>query len=296
MHKISNFTGSARHGWEKMTPSMSFGMPRQQPDLPPHLQPQQQAGPTAMRHQTRDAAAMPRQARQTYTPLSLSFNVPFSSGLPGPDPLDIIHATPGAQARWTHPQGHESEPVHQLPVHAGNVENLSALCQAVSESSEGRISASISSSEPRSVPGLMSPTKALITNVCLYGDPDFVKRMRGRILNDTPILLRCSTVDIDQGLVADVGENGEPLIRQGVLDHINYTARWTGADIFLLKPKAVHSETASFSGTLDNSLDQRFRMAIYGDMESSEHAKTRLLIMIDQIVSLILLAFVMHSN
>jgi hypothetical protein len=45
----------------------------------------------------------------------------------------------------------------------------------------------------------------------------------------------------------------------------------------------------------ENGLENRFRVAIYGDMESAEHAKTRLLIMIDQIVclipSLLLIAF-----
>ncbi|KAB8336793.1 hypothetical protein FH972_021102 [Carpinus fangiana] len=283
MHKI---TGSARHGWERMTPNMGFGMQRQQPDLPPHLQ-QPGPGPGPMRHQTPSATSLSRQqASQHYSPLSLSFNVPFSSNLPGPEPADVLHSTPGAFERWTHPEGHNDEPVHNLPVHAGNVENLSALCQVVSESSEGRIMASVSSSEPKSVPGLMGPLKALVTNVCLSGDPDAVKRMRGRILNDTPILLRCSTVDIDQGLVADISPEGEPTIRQGVLEHINYTAKWTGADIFLLKPRAPSVETASFTGTLDNSLDQRFRLAVFGDMESSEHAKTRLLIMIDQILEL----------
>lgn len=71
-----------------------------------------------------------------------------------------------------------------------------------------------------------------------------------------------------------------------VIEHLDYIARYTGTDIFLLKPKQVDVETASFNGALDSTLDQRFRVAVYGDMESSEHAKTRVLIMIDQIVSL----------
>lgn len=82
-------------------------------------------------------------------------------------------------------------------------------------------------------------------------------------------------------MVADGTTHG---IRPNVLEHINYVAAWTGTDIFFLKPKMPSAETASFSGTLDNSLDQRFRVAVFGDMESCEHAKTRILIMIDQIV------------
>jgi len=69
-----------------------------------------------------------------------------------------------------------------------------------------------------------------------------------------------------------------------VIEHINYVASWTGTDIFLLRPRQTESDTASFNLALDNSLDQRFRIFIYGDMESSDHAKTRLLIMIDQLV------------
>lgn len=88
-------------------------------------------------------------------------------------------------------------------------------------------------------------------------------------------------MDIDQNLVGDAMSGA---IRQSVLDHMNYVATWTGTDVFLLKPKQIDIETASFNGTLDNSLDQRFRVAVFGDMESSEHAKTRILIMIDQIV------------
>lgn len=95
---------------------------------------------------------------------------------------------------------------------------------------------------------------------------------------------RCAQVDIDQHLVLDPAVKDEPSIRTSVIDHMNYVANWTGTDVFLLKPKTMDAETASFSGTLDNSLDQRFRMMVYGDTESVEHAKTRLLIMIDQIV------------
>ena len=61
-------------------------------------------------------------------------------------------------------------------------------------------------------------------------------------------------------------------------------AQRTKADVFLLHPKSVDVESASFSGNLDTINESRLRIAIYGDMESSEHAKTHILIMIDQIV------------
>lgn len=74
-------------------------------------------------------------------------------------------------------------------------------------------------------------------------------------------------------------------IRTSVLEHLDKLAAYTGADIFLLSPKSMDSDSSVISSYgCENSLDNRFRVAIYGDIESAEHAKTRLLIMIDQIV------------
>lgn len=73
-----------------------------------------------------------------------------------------------------------------------------------------------------------------------------------------------------------------------MLDHLDTLASYTGAEIFLLSPKFRDADSAvasSYGYASDNGLDHRFRVAIYGDMESVEHAKTRVLIMIDQIVS-----------
>lgn len=76
-------------------------------------------------------------------------------------------------------------------------------------------------------------------------------------------------------------------IRASVLEHLDTLAAYTGTDIFLLSPKIRDTDSAvvsSYGYASDNGLDQRFRVSIYGDMESAEHAKTRVLIMIDQIV------------
>ncbi len=168
---------------EKMTPSIGFGGQRQQHDIPPV--------PSSSTKRSSDATPLPRQTAPRHNPLNLSFNVPFSSNLPGPEVDDIIHGTHGAFDRWTHPEGtEEGTPNHKLPIHAGNVEALRSMCKKMSESSEGRLQATVTSSEPRPIPGLqLGPLKALVTNVCLAGDPDLVRRMRGRILNDSPICL-----------------------------------------------------------------------------------------------------------
>lgn len=92
-------------------------------------------------------------------------------------------------------------------------------------------------------------------------------------------------MDIDPGLILDGAETG---IRSSVLSHIDLCAKYTGTDIFLLKPRSGENFTggASYGNGVDSGLDQRYRVHIFGDMESVEHAKTRALMMIDQIVKL----------
>lgn len=93
-------------------------------------------------------------------------------------------------------------------------------------------------------------------------------------------------MDIDTNLVIDHALNG---VRANVLDHIDILAKFTGTDIFLLNPKQVNQEgpASSYGNGSHQVFDQRLRIAIYGDPESSEHAKTRVLIMIDQVVGLV---------
>ncbi|KAF2817441.1 uncharacterized protein BDZ99DRAFT_374543 [Mytilinidion resinicola] len=274
MHKISNFTGQARHGWEKMTPSMGFGMSRStnQHDLPittPTKRPSAQ--PTA-------PPAIP-----PGTQVNCSFNVPFNSNLAGPDLDDIMYASPGASARWTHPEGSaEGTPNHKLPVHAQNVENLRMLCRELSDTSDGRLQATVVSSEPKPLPGLQrGPLRALVTNVCLSGELELVTAVRGQILNQSPISLRSSHVDIDTDLIIDGPSQS---IQSLVLNQLDRISKLTKADIFVLMPKNQDIESASFNGNLETGLDSRLRCAIYGNLETMEHAKTRILILIDQIL------------
>lgn len=104
----------------------------------------------------------------------------------------------------------------------------------------------------------------------------------GRMYTDTE--QKCAIVDIDTNLVIDHSQNG---VRANVLEHIDIIARFTGTDIFLLNPRPANPEavTSSYGNGTEHKFDQRLRIAIYGDPESSEHAKTRVLIMIDQVVS-----------
>ena len=76
-------------------------------------------------------------------------------------------------------------------------------------------------------------------------------------------------------------------VRIQVLNHLDEIAKYCGTDIFLLNPKHNDPEepASSYGNGSDQRFDQRLRIAIYGDPESSEHAKTRVLILIDRIVS-----------
>ena len=235
--------------------------------------------------------------------VNLSFNVPFASSLPGPNVNEILHASPGAFQKWTHPEGSEDDtPIHKLPVHTRNVEYLRELCKEIGKHTGGRVEATVTCSEPKPVlPAVQRRSlKGLITNVCVSGDGESVPKMRARILNQTPIALvsfgprfgartladkyqKCAVVDIDTKYVVDATLNG---IKVTVLEHIDKIAKFTGSDIFLLNSKPADPEgpTASYANGTDQTLDQRLRIAIYGDPESSEHAKMRVLIMIDQIV------------
>jgi hypothetical protein len=192
MHKLGNITGSARHGWEKMAP-MGFGMSR--------------PGPPNMDVPVRPSLNRPLGSApiSPATPLDstvhLSFNVPFSSNLAGPDGDDILHASPAALERWLHPEGTpEDTPTHKLPVHVQNVEALRKLCRDMCEGNESRhLEAAVTSSEPKTLPSLhQRPLKGLITNVCLSGDRDIVQRMRGKILTETPVELVSPTFHVQR--------------------------------------------------------------------------------------------------
>lgn len=178
MQKFGNFAGQARHGLEKMTPSGFMSRPNM--DLGIAQPMKRPMGPTPMSPMTPSDAVV-----------HLSFNVPFSSSLPGPEPDEILHASPDALQRWTFPDGTDSAtPIHKLPVHHNNVETLRRLCKAVSDGSGGRVEAVVTSADLKGTAALhRRPLKGLVTNVCVSGDAETVHKMRAKILNETPIAL-----------------------------------------------------------------------------------------------------------
>ena len=74
----------------------------------------------------------------------------------------------------------------------------------------------------------------------------------------------------------------EEALKTFIIEHLDNISKYCGTDIFLLGPK--FSPIAPAGGNGDAGQDGRWRIAIYGDMESAEHAKTRVLLFIDRIL------------
>ncbi len=91
---------------------------------------------------------------------------------------------------------------------------------------------------------------------------------------------RCTTIDVEGHLVSNLTE-GE--LKKSVTDFLDEVSKFCGVDIFLLGPKLTPI-VDGLNGDAELRRDQRWRVAIYGDTLSSEHAKTRVLIHIDQLV------------
>ena len=181
MQRFSNITGQARHGLEKtgLVGARQNAMPNTM-DINPMAQSLKRS--------------MNGQPVPSTTPsdsiVHLSFNVPFSSTLTGPDPQEILHASPKAIERWTFPQDtEEGTPIHKLPVHHSNVEQLRRMCRVITEGNHGRVEATVTSAEPKAAPQLQRHTKGLVTNVCLSGEAEMVHKTRAKILNESPIML-----------------------------------------------------------------------------------------------------------
>lgn len=257
MNKLANM----RHWSERMGPG--FGMSR----------PNMNMTSIAPQHKPPHGSSPILSPTSAETPIHYSFNVPFASDLAGPNIEDILYATNGAVERWTHPaDAPDNVPIHELPVHAQNVTNLRKLCKDLT-GGPLPIEAYVKSSEPKTV-------KGQVTNVCLSGSPELVHKSRETILNDTPLALRCAVVDVDGELVIDEAQSA---LKSHVVDHLDQISTFCGVDIFLLGPKFASSAEGQNSNG-DAGRDQRWRVAIYGDMESAEHAKTRVLIFIDRLL------------
>ncbi|CAK7199964.1 hypothetical protein SEUCBS139899_002652 [Sporothrix eucalyptigena] len=258
-----------RHWSERMSPN--FGMSNRPPNMPG---PGMNNLPKLAHNGAANASATSlNQAGMAMSgPIFYSFNIDYSSDLAGPDTEDILHATTDAVLSWTHPEDAPDDvPVHELPVHARNLGNLRNLCARLA--SQNEIEATITSTVPKNA-------KTQVTTVCLVGAHESVYHARETILNETPLSLRCTTVDISGDMVADLTAG---TLKKTVTDTLDQISSYCGVDIFLLGPKLTPI-VDGLNGDNELRRDQRWRVAIYGDILSSEHAKTRVLIHIDRML------------
>jgi hypothetical protein len=96
-------------------------------------------------------------------------------------------------------------------------------------------------------------------------------------------------------MVSTERPDGSTAISAPFLTYLDDTAAVTKADIFLLKAKPL-DDAASINGNPDASNSEKLRLVIYGDMLTEEHAKIRMLIMIDQMVIIACSCNVSHAD
>jgi hypothetical protein len=85
---------------------------------------------------------------------------------------------------------------------------------------------------------------------------------------------------VEGDLVCDLTKG---VLHSDVTEFLDHTSKYCGVDIFLLGPKLT-PRIDGLNGDVEVRRDERWRVAIYGDLLSSEHAKTRVLIRIDQLL------------
>lgn len=217
----------------------------------------------------------------------ISFNVPFNSNLAGPSLEDILYAssTQKSLERWVHPEGtSEDTPANKLPVHTANLTALRKQCErlATEPSGPAPVQASVIAFEPKHEPSLRRPRKGLVTNVCLSGPDSVVRKARGQILRSSPIMIS-AIVDVEVKHLIDVSTNSA---YAHSIEELDLIAQHAGVDIFLLSPKPVDGSSRAADGGPATGIDDRLRVAIYGDVESVEVARTRILIMIDKLMGM----------
>ncbi|KAL7268728.1 hypothetical protein RUND412_008638 [Rhizina undulata] len=206
------------------------------------------------------------------------FAVPFSH-IPGPNPDDIILETPGAREKWFHPpDAPKDTPPWKLPVHRENSEALKKLCKEISDNPEYdcKAVAIVTEQNPHA---FSQKRKGLATSVWLGGEPNCVLNMRSLILKSSNVAMTTACVNIDHEQYYDDNDN----VRMKIVDHLLRIAKYTGTDIFVLKMPEPNLDSAIDPGN-DGVQARRLKIKIYGDRDSVEYAKTRILIMIDDLL------------
>lgn len=209
-----------------------------------------------------------------------------------------------------HPPGcpPEKQQARRLPFYRNVVAALEQVCEEVRERSDGT-SCSVEEAEVDNSwidwdknPGFETqrPKRDISIGMWMGGpNPNALLDLRSLILERAPIQLvgfflrrggggetragansrsqKTATVDLEH----DHYYSDDAEVREKIQQHLTNIAKFTGVDIFLLKPE--DSKSAG-DPEVDASQSKRLRIKIYGDYEGVEHAKTRVLLMIDDMV------------
>lgn len=209
---------------------------------------------------------------------------------PGPRREDIIFATQNAHANWLHPTG--CPPEHQLPrnlpFYRGVIRELEELCKEISERPDS-CKAELTVSEPQNSletrptnPSFETqrPKRDIVIGIWLAAsDSSQILKLRSMILSRCPVSLKTASIDLDNEHYRSAKSHSQDLVHA----QLERIATFTGTDIFVLKPEESKA-SAIGDPEVDASQSKRLKVKIYGDYESVEHAKTRVLIMIDDML------------
>ncbi|KAI1265552.1 hypothetical protein F5Y18DRAFT_38687 [Xylariaceae sp. FL1019] len=221
------------------------------------------------------------------TTIHFAFNIPFATDLAGPNTEDILHATPDSVDRWTHPaEAPDDVPIYKLPIHQFHLANLRRMCHDIT-TGPLPVDAYVIETTPKHI-------KGQVVTVSLSGTPELVHTTRETILSGVPLALRCTTVDVDYNLIVN---SATSTLDKNVTEGLDTLAVFCGVDIFVLGPKLTPT-VDGLNGDVEVIRDQRWRVAVFGDIESAYYAKTQILILIDKLlgrqVDLVNLESTMH--
>ncbi|KAI5779298.1 hypothetical protein EDC01DRAFT_621705 [Geopyxis carbonaria] len=215
---------------------------------------------------------------------------------PSPRREDILYATKNAEINWTHSAGcpPEQQLPSQLPFYQVIIRDLDNICKEISERGDGCL-ATVKVTESQSLFDQRSrnpsfetqrPKRDIAIAIWLAAPENTIAiNLRSMILARCPVSLKTACIDFNPDHY--FSEDGKA--RPRVLAHLEHLAKYTGTDIFVLRPEESRTGSAG-DPEVDASQGKRLRVKIYGDLESVEHAKTRVLLMIDD-----MLGQVMHA-
>lgn len=185
-----------------------------------------------------------------------------------------------------HPEGATPIP-RKLPFYQHLVRECQDLCKEIRDMAGCQASVTVAEPQGSAEPiptnhsfETQRPKSDIVIGIWIAGtDQQSIAKLRSMFLHRCPVQLTTASVDLEH----DLFYQADGLPREDVLDHLTHISNFTGTGIFVLKPEESKASAAG-DPEVDASQAKRLRIKIYGDYESVEHAKTRALIFIDDLL------------